>query len=492
MRRRFELARPIDVDTEVTLRLDQRADGELLAELLGENASDDGHLTGVPAARGAAAVDGDPATSWITPFGEPTGHRLTLHGPSTGRSTATSLSVAQPEGDFSPVVEVSITDGDGTLTVPIDPASAGVIELPRPVTLDELTIEITAVDPRTTVDRRFGEPVVLPAAISEIQFDGASPGVRPVDTLTAECRSDLLELDGRGVDISFSTSIDALLAGQPVVAVPCDPVERLAVGEHQLVGADSATTGLAVDRVRLTEGGPDAASGLVTPVEVTESRTRRVIDVPPCPTGCWLVVGEGYNTGWSASTDDGSLGAPTLVDGNANGWYLEPSTTPTTVTVTWTAQRPLNIAFVLSALGALLAIALVALDRRRADDADDVARAPRLATLADQPTRRIALATVGAGVVAAALFIGWAWALVALLLGVPTVVLRRNRLLAAIGTALVLGVSAVVIVVVRTDRPFPGAGWPIRFEWLHGWTLLGVVLLTVSTLFATDARRRSR
>jgi arabinofuranan 3-O-arabinosyltransferase len=81
---------------------------------------------------------------------------------------------------------------------------------------------------------------------------------------------------------------------------------------------------------------------------------------------------------------------------------------------------------------------------------------------------------------------------VALLLGVPVIVLRRNRLLTAIGAALVLGASLVVVAVVRSDRPYPGAGWPVRFEWLHGWTLLGVVLLTVSTLFATDARRRSR
>jgi arabinofuranan 3-O-arabinosyltransferase len=81
---------------------------------------------------------------------------------------------------------------------------------------------------------------------------------------------------------------------------------------------------------------------------------------------------------------------------------------------------------------------------------------------------------------------------VALILGLPAVILRRNRLLTAIGTALVLAASLVVIGVVRSERPYPGAGWPVRFEWLHGWTLLGVVLLTVSTLFATDARRRSR
>ena len=487
MQRRFELARSVAVDTEVTLRLDQRAGGDVLAALLGENASDDGHLTGVPAARGAAALDGNTATSWITPFGEPTGHHLTL----SGSSMASTIGVTQPEGDFSPVTELSLTDADGTVSVPIEPTSTGVIQLPRAVSLDEVTIEITAVDPRTTVDRRFGEVTVLPAAISEIEFDGASPGVTPVDTITAECRSDLVEVDGRPLAISFTATTESLLAGQPVAAVPCDPIDRLDVGEHELIATGSATTGLQVDRVRLTEGGPDVASGLVTPVDVTESRHRRVVEVPPCPTGCWLVVGEGYNTGWTASTDDGSLGAPTLVDGNANGWYLEPSSTPTTVTVSWTMQRPLNIAFALTGLGVLLALALVVIDRRRADDADAGARPPRCAALSDRATRRAAALTVGAGVVASALFVGWAWALVALLLGIPIIVVRRTRLLTAIGTTLVLGASVVVLAVVRADRPFPGAGWPIRFEWLHGWTLLGVVLLAVSTLFATDAKRGS-
>ena len=67
-----------------------------------------------------------------------------------------------------------------------------------------------------------------------------------------------------------------------------------------------------------------------------------------------------------------------------------------------------------------------------------------------------------------------------------------SRFVGGAGAALIAGAGLIVTYVVRTESPFPGAGWPIRFEWLHGWTLLGVVLLTVSTLFATDARHRSR
>ncbi len=42
----------------------------------------------------------------------------------------------------------------------------------------------------------------------------------------------------------------------------------------------------------------------------------------------------------------------------------------------------------------------------------------------------------------------------------------------------ILAFSAVVVVyVVRTDQPFPNAGWPVRFEWLHGLGLFAAVSL---------------
>jgi arabinofuranan 3-O-arabinosyltransferase len=54
------------------------------------------------------------------------------------------------------------------------------------------------------------------------------------------------------------------------------------------------------------------------------------------------------------------------------------------------------------------------------------------------------------------------------------------------GLVIVAGVGAVVTWVVLFERPFPNAGWPVRFEWLHGWTLLGIVLLTCWTTLPDD------
>ena len=75
-------------------------------------------------------------------------------------------------------------------------------------------------------------------------------------------------------------------------------------GPHELRATAGLDTGFDVDRVILRSGG---AAGNTTvrradvPIRVLErSRTTRRIEVGPCPDGCWLVTGDGWNTGWAA------------------------------------------------------------------------------------------------------------------------------------------------------------------------------------------------
>ena len=496
LRRRFELDRPVTADLDVSVRLDRRASGALLAELLDEIVSDDAHLTGVPAARGTSAFDADPATSWITPFGQPVGPSVTFTGPgdaaagTTTATTATAINIDQPGGDTSPVTRLTLTDADGVIDLDLPapdapgPTTAELV-LPRPVSLANLSIQIADVEARTTIDRRFGEPVTLPAAIAEIRFDGVSPAVEP-SAITADCRTDLLTVNGQSVGVSYTTDAATLLSGVELDVELCDAPPTLDAGRHDLVALNAGA--LQVDRVVLSEPGTVGGSDVIVPAGVSSSRTSRVVEVPPCPSGCWVVLGEGFNTAWSASTDAGSLGEPQLVDGNANGWYLAPSTASRTVTMTWTAQRPLSIALLASLLSVLVLVAVVIVDRRRGDDERLVDAPPVLVPVGSTWTRRQTLATVGATVVAAALLIGWAWAPIALLVAIPAIVVRRSRLVGWTGIAIVVAAGLVVTAVVRSERPFPNAGWPIRFEWLHGWTLLGVILITCSALFARDSR----
>jgi arabinofuranan 3-O-arabinosyltransferase len=490
LRRRFPLDRAVTAQFDVTARLDRRATGTVLADLLDEPVSDDGHLTGVPAARGAAALDGDATTSWITPFERPVGASVTFDRP----GTASSISVDQPGGDTSPVTELTLTDASGSLelAVPVpttDGPSTADIALPRPVSLSGLSIRIDGIEHRSTVDRRFGEPVTLPAAISEIRFDDVSPAIRSSPTVTADCRTDLLEFDGSPVGVSFTVDADSLLAGEAIDVELCDPPSRLAPGEHELVASAGATTGLQIDRVTIRESLSVPRSEVIAADIVSSSSRQRVVEIPPCPDGCWAVLGEGFNTAWEATVDGDDLGEPQLVDGNANGWSLEPSTRSRTVTMSWTAQRPLSVGLALSSIAVVALLAIVVSDRRR--DADDVGTepSPRLVPIGDPWRRSTALITVAAAVGSSALLIGWGWALAAAVLLIPAVVVRRSRVVAWTGLSLVVGVATVVTVIVRSERPFPGAGWPVRFDWLHGWTLLGVLMITCATLFADDARR---
>ena len=105
------------------------------------------------------------------------------------------------------------------------------------------------------------------------------------------------------------------------------------------------------------------------------------------------------------------------------------------------------------------------------------------------PVRWVATAS---WVVAAALFIGPWWGVIAAVAAAPLVLLLGRPRLAGLVTIGVLLVSgAVVVHVVRTERPWPDAGWPRRFEWLHGLGLFAAVSLAVTIAAGWPWRRRS-
>ncbi len=99
-------------------------------------------------------------------------------------------------------------------------------------------------------------------------------------------------------------------------------------------------------------------------------------------------------------------------------------------------------------------------------------------------TRWIAAA---AWVVAAALFVGWGWALVAAAAAAVLVIgLGRPRLAGLVTLGIVAFIGMVIVWVVHDERPWPDAGWPSRFEWLHGLGMFAAVSLVVTM------RRRER
>ena len=131
-------------------------------------------------------------------------------------------------------------------------------------------------------------------------------------------------------------------------------------------GAADAATGPLVSAEEAKDGRP--------PVEVTsEGRDGAKLEVTDAKKGDWIVLGQSYNLGWKATADGKDLGEPTLVDGYANGWQLPADAAKTTVELTWTPQRVVWGAIVLSIVAILVTILLVwgPWRRRRRTEADE-------------------------------------------------------------------------------------------------------------------------
>ena len=185
-----------DVDVAATVRLDLRASDAVLAELLGiTGPTATARLTGVPAAGGWAAADGDHGTAWITPFNEVVG--AALHAELVDPTTP--LTVEQRAGNYSLVSAVRLSQGDHvveSLVPPPDGDGISTIDVPDGFAAGPVTIEIAAVTERTTRDRRFGDTVVMPAAITEVGNIVPSSLPSRFDT---GCRDDLVAVDGAPV-----------------------------------------------------------------------------------------------------------------------------------------------------------------------------------------------------------------------------------------------------------------------------------------------------
>ncbi|MBA3606476.1 MAG: hypothetical protein H0W46_11020, partial [Acidimicrobiia bacterium] len=74
------------------------------------------------------------------------------------------------------------------------------------------------------------------------------------------------------------------------------------------------------------------------------------------------------------------------------------------------------------------------------------------------------------------------WALAGLAGGAVVVLLGRPRLAGYVTLAALATMAVTVYVVVGRDRPFPDAGWPVRFEYLHELGLFAAVSLAVAAI----------
>ena len=484
--RDFTLGSDRDFSAHITLRRDARATDDVLNRLAGvATATSNRRLTGDPQSTGVHAIDGDTTTAWTTPFSNVVGSRLQV--PLDPAVSTSSLVMTQPVDErHSTITRVVVTVGDQATAVdvpPPDQVGSSTLTFPA-ATGASLSLTIDAIEPRTTVDRRYAETTVLPAAISEVSAPsiiGPQPAAPP-----AACRSDLVQLDGQPLPVSVDQpALSALLSGQAIDVQACDPtLVHLVSGPHRLTTTPGLASGLDVDRVVLDQ--PPSVDATAAPaeasptVEVSRTRTTRTATVSNCPAGCWLILGEGFNDGWEARAGSTDLGAPRQISGGFNGWLLPPSAEPVTITMKWDPQRTMWIGMALAALSVLLCVALVLLDRKRAEMA--VADAPVPQWPPQAVDGRRAIVAAAALVVLAFLTISPKYAVIAAVVGVVIVVIRRPVIAGAASLVLMSGLAALIVRRQLRYRLVANPSWPAAFDDLHRLGLLVVVLLLASTL----------
>lgn len=341
--------------------------------------------------------------------------------------------------------------------------------------------------PELTLAREFEVPTDRAFELRGVARDVGSPVAA-----SGECRADLLTLDGAPLPIRIGPTAVGTL--ERSISTCVEAPLSVAAGRHVVTSADGRSTGVTIDRLVLRSGSdtpPETrASGTATAAATPRIRVHRPsptaidVDVRDATSPFWLVLGESHSDGWHATIGSDDLGPPTLVDGYANGWYIDPRTTPRLgVEVRWTPQRWVWLSLALSAV-ALLGCLVLAARRRPIGAADDVDDPPFLPTLRSKPftngptpgTRTTALVALGVLLGVS----GIAGPISGLVVAAITVAGLRSRigsLLPEIAAVIAIGGSAVFIVAAEVIHRYPADfPWPASFDAVHPVALTGVLL----------------
>lgn len=480
--RRFDTASDGRYSIKVEIGIDPRSSDEELIRLTGGRAVSSQRLRGSLNTTASAAFDADPTTAWVSPFA-PAGALWIDFELDTATDTIT---ITQPSGDFSTISEIRISDTmDASIHAVEAPTST--IMLDEPIGPGPVRIEITEIAPAMAVEYASGAEVTLPVAISEIAAGSEVLDI-PAETSSA-CRDDLLTINGEPVPITLdSVEIGGGPTGASVMAKPCVESIELDAEDNLLIG--HAPGALRVDRVVISETAaplrpslPAEAHG--TAIATPLNPTRTLIEVTGCADGCWLIHGHGHNPAWRASIGGVGLGEPASVSGGLNAWYLDGTLLDdgaATVELSFTAQRWLDLAWVITAVGLAISLIIIVRSGRRrlSTPAMWSPRRPLPSQTSPRP-----IATIVAIAVLSALAIGPVWGVVGLAAGLLAYL--RERALEWFATVLIAAVAVWIAVSNRIERPPPDLAWPTEFSIVHPLALFAVVVLAGATLFASDA-----
>jgi arabinofuranan 3-O-arabinosyltransferase len=314
-------------------------------------------------------------------------------------------------------------------------------------------------DPEQVLDRSFRLAAGGTfSGVADFTERGALAG-----SASAPCRTDVFTIDDKPIEVAPTGSSSRCAA------------ITLAPGPHELRSSRTIEANRLV--LRSSQAAPSTPT--LEPAvfkAVTLDRRHHRFELPSVSEPTWVVVSDGFNEGWTATANGSSLGGATRVNSGQMAWKIAPSTNPVRVDITFGPQRAVRVALFISAVAALLCVALIAKRRQpRAllvHQTSSIGMAPRWAYLATAAGSVF----VAPPVVTAAVVV----------LLVAALSLRRHRLpgLAAVALA---GLTAVYATSIQLrHRPLAGFGWVHDYRRVHQVALASVLLLAASACARND------
>lgn len=525
---------------------------QVIDELLGVPNASQGGITATSKARlpslrarAYSALDGDPTTAWQSPVNRavhfwfaydlprPIEVRdLNLRLVTDGQHSVIRAFHLEVDGKASPTVRVPDSVGAGTDASCVDAngdARYDLGGLNRGHTTEvpvRLATPLRGTSIRFVVDDIFqecsrdwfgGGPTVLPVGVAELGLPGITMPKVP-ERIPDTCARPFLTIDGEVVPLRLVGSTDQALDRQYIDALQCSRPVALSAGQHRLATAlgnvldaqGRTPTGFTLDMVALRStaaigsestapGDPTSgakATANAAPTMSIRHTTRLAYDLKMSDRATapyWIVLSQSQNPGWHLRTADGTdLGPSQLVNGFANGWYIDPAKVNANAFVLeWTPQRTIWIALILSAAGALVCLVLALRRRPAAPQLPGVTRVIALEPADDfgdaVPWRRSLMLT-GAALVAGTVLCGLVVGPVVALLTLAALRLRRGWTLLRCTAIATLTLSFAYIGAKQLLNGYPvDFSWPQRFEITH-FPVVAAIALSMADVVVETVR----
>lgn len=502
-------------------------------------------------ARAAFAFDGNPHTAWMPGFDRYAQQHAWVEASLPHPITFDHMDLevlADKRHSIPTAIRITSNTGQSRLVrlppAPVSSRAGAVARLPvrfAPISGSTFRFSIVSFRAFTTINWYSERPIVLPIGIAEMGVPGihVTPE-RPSQMIPAVCRHNLLRIDGRPVSLEITGRVGTAEASGGLSVRGCGRDAGglyLAKGMQSLVATDGQISGFNLDQLVLDSApggsaepaGPGGTSRpvagtigprpLASPATVVRSSgpdsarllVRHVVAGHPF----FLVLGQSYNKGWTATVGGRGLGPPLLLDGYANGWYVDPARSGTlAVSLYYSPQTLVSAGLGVSAAFLLFCVLLAVLPERarralrsrigaggdhraRAPEADGLSASPA-PSLAEGGTGRARLGSLfGLALLAG----GLSYAILPVAVALPGAVavlalsgagavwpmVRRLSGLAAF--ACVAAAGGLVVYHQVSYHPPAGSGWPVQLSTAGTVAFVGMALL-LGDAVAEAARRR--